>query len=312
MEEKRYTTILMVVFVGVLAYSVVSYDSHEYTGEQVRRMSMDRGYERSPVTLQPSNLLGSPSSNETNHTECINFQCLVRPGPGNNQCVTSADCQANITCGNGIVEPGEQCEFNSQCPSGKKCSNNCICVNSGFTITTGNPSALSSTTIPKNAKRVFVASTLGNGNLGGYQGGVNACNQLAASNGLGGSWVPWLSVNSTNSTNQSIHAGNTIPNVPYVRLDGIMVANDKQDLLDGTIDNPINIDETGILNNNAWAVMTGTNAQGMATGYDCNGWTDGSFNYLTTQGGPKNTNSSWTDYGPGFCLFHRSFYCFET
>ncbi len=164
-------------------------------------------------------------------------------------------------------------------------------------------------------KRVFVTNNTHLPDFGGLRGGDALCNQTAANANLGGSWMAWLSIkvlsNTTNNT--IINVKDRIIDAKYVRLDGRKIADDKADLLDGTIDNAINVTEFGTYISSfpyyIPGVYTGTNETGMATGADCTGWTN------TTDGGTYGSqaknNKEWTNIGVNYCSAQRRLYCFE-
>ena len=60
--------------------------------------------------------------------------------------------------------------------------------------------------------------------------------------------------------------------MPFRRLDGAIVANDRDDLLDGSIDTSIHVEESGAFAADS-TVWTGTNADGTASPAHCEGWT---------------------------------------
>ncbi len=93
-------------------------------------------------------------------------------------------------------------------------------------------------------KIVFITSTIfADGNLGGIVGADAECQALADAASLSGTFLAWLSDSLGNSPA-------TDPNfvkseVPYLRVDGIMVASSWADLVDGSLLAPIEVDEQG-------------------------------------------------------------------
>ena len=81
--------------------------------------------------------------------------------------------------------------------------------------------------------------------LGGVTGADSVCQARANAAGLSGTFKAWISGGSYSSSPASRFTRSTV--LPYVRIDGAVVANDWNDLTDGTIQNPINIDEFGNL-----------------------------------------------------------------
>lgn len=150
--------------------------------------------------------------------------------------------------------------------------------------------------------QVFVTSETFTGNLGGLAGADNTCTSAAAAADLSGGWTAWLS-------DAMDDARDRIPDVRYERLDGTVVANDKDDLTDGIIAAPINVDETGATVGQS-EVWTGTNEEGTVDGFHCGTWTRETEMATARWGTTTETNSSWTSDGEDVCATERRLYCF--
>ena len=100
---------------------------------------------------------------------------------------------------------------------------------------------------------VFVTSTSSNGDLGGLAGADATCNSLAQTAGLSGTYVAWLSTSTTDARDR-------IDDASYIRVDGTPIANNLADLIDGSLQNAVLLDETGTTM--AVRVWTGTLALG--------------------------------------------------
>lgn len=205
----------------------------------------------------------------------------------------------------------------------------------GYDINTGNPyicsdgrcilSSTNSTPVPAvtpsptstptplpsgtSTKRVFVTSTLNSGNLGGLAGADSKCQDRANAAGLGGTWKAWLSDSTTSASSRLNHF-----NGPYVRVDGVAVANDWTDLTDGTLQNPIRInefknDQYNMIN----AAWTGTQTSGATLTPNCSNWTDGTSGVQGILGGISSTISYWTvgASSTSICSNTIALYCFE-
>jgi hypothetical protein len=157
-------------------------------------------------------------------------------------------------------------------------------------------------------KRVFVTSTEYSGNLGGFAGADAKCQERATAAGLGGTFQAWLSAAGTgNSAGERL----TPAPGPYVRTDGIQVARDFSDLVDGSIAAPILRNEFGGIGA-AVGAWTGTLEDGTASGFDCNGWTNAAPPQAATIGTIFGTDGTWTTLPPHFrCDAFRGLYCFE-
>jgi hypothetical protein len=130
-------------------------------------------------------------------------------------------------------------------------------------------------------KRVFVSSALYTGNLGGLAGADAKCQALADAAKLGGTYRAWLSDVKTNARTRLVHS-----TVPYVLVDGTVVASDWFALVSGSLDHAINKTESGgvppmgtlICLAGSPSVWTLTGTGGAVQGnYDCSGWMSGSI-----------------------------------
>jgi len=177
------------------------------------------------------------------------------------------------------------------------------------------------------AKVVFVTTNTYTGNLGGLAGADATCQSVA--DGVpalaGRTFKAWLSSSTVSAASRFTQA-----TVPYTRTDGVVVADNWADLVDGTLDAPINRTETGatmIATRKAWTgtqTNGGINYPGSATNH-CDDWTTsnppangGSYagyvdrtTCLWTHGNPQNEaecggSASTLPCSNGFSLF-----CFE-
>ena len=167
-------------------------------------------------------------------------------------------------------------------------------------------------TIENAETRVFVTNEATSSDMGGPSGGDDFCTDLAESAGLGGTWVAYLSGGGASAIAR-------IPDGPYVRMDGALIANDKADLTDGSIASPILINQLGS-STYAW-VCTGSSEAGTATGPstasggNCQGWTRGcgvcdGDHWYAEVGRSERTNDDWSTAGWSFCG-SCYLYCFE-
>jgi hypothetical protein len=179
--------------------------------------------------------------------------------------------------------------------------------------------------VAPNGKLVFVSSQRHAGDFGGVIGADSFCQNLASIAGLSGTFKAWLS----ESTYVSSPVGRFIQSsIPYTLVDGTTIANDWSDLTDGSIQNPINIDEYG---NASIASMVYSFTQidgspglfGSSTSScygddcNCNNWTNPNGQGSPTPGSAVGqtgiTTDDWTDYSFGnFCgPSGYPVYCFE-
>lgn len=154
-------------------------------------------------------------------------------------------------------------------------------------------------------RRVFLTSAVYPPNFGSALEASAECQAMADGQGLGGSWLAWIS-DSVTSPAASFSTGVG----PYVLLDDTVVAADFADLSDGTLAHSIDRDETAtlILQREVW---TGTDSAGVPTGEDCNNWKSVVPAHLSTQGVSDQSGASWSDIYFQFCDRVASLYCFE-
>ena len=131
---------------------------------------------------------------------------------------------------------------------------------SGY-ILTGENTKIQKTELPSE-RIVFVTSATYNANLGGLSGADSKCQELANAAGLSGNFKAWLSVAGINAKDR-ICVGTDLP---FKKVNGVKVADNCADLLDGTLDSPINIDEWGNTVPSDSEVWTGTDQSGYDTG----------------------------------------------
>jgi uncharacterized repeat protein (TIGR02543 family) len=143
----------------------------------------------------------------------------------------------------------------------------------------------------------------------GAAGGDAGCLSFAQNAGLTGNWLAWLS---DATTSPSIRF--TQNTIPYVTLDGTVIANNWTQLTSGTLQNAIMHDQNGAAVAASY-VWTGTNANGTAvtsiSTNDCNNWTAGTSGYSGTVGYLQYPNSEWTNDTSYSCLNTARLYCFQ-
>jgi hypothetical protein len=156
-------------------------------------------------------------------------------------------------------------------------------------------------------KRVFVSSTSSNANLGGATGADARCQNLAQAAGLGGMFRAWLSVSGSSPSTRFTKAV-----VPYRLLDGTVVADDWNDLTDGTLKHAIDRDEKNALVVAA-EVWTGTRTNGTLEAEGCLDFSTGDvFAPVASQGITDRAGTQWTAAYLQFCnRTSPRIYCFE-
>lgn len=153
---------------------------------------------------------------------------------------------------------------------------------------------------------VFITSTAHDGNLGGLAGADAICSARAVAGGLAGTFVAWLSTSAVDARDRLTEPGGQ----GFVRTDGAVVATSIADLTDGSIQNPINRDESdvGVPAGYPW---TGSDADGTVyTGAStCSNWTSTAGTGM--QARSDLTDSRWTGWVLSSCAGDKPLYCFE-
>jgi hypothetical protein len=160
------------------------------------------------------------------------------------------------------------------------------------------------------------------GNMGGLSGADALCQQAANGASLTGTYKAWLSTGGVSAVSRLTHA-----TVPYVLLDGTVVASNWSALTSGTLAHAIdrteqNASVTGLAN--VWTASTPAgNFVGSAAGLgDCQGWTQGQLSTggRATCGSTLGKDSTWSNYQNDYSCGGMSFggppsgyqlYCFE-
>jgi hypothetical protein len=164
---------------------------------------------------------------------------------------------------------------------------------------------------------VFLTSATGTGDLSSWNKanghfGLAAADAICISSATDaglyrpGSFRAWISNSSTRAPNRFTYDG------PWVRLDGVPVADSLQDLTNGSIFAPINLTETGKYMYPA-TVWTGTTQYGYIHSHNCSNWYAGD----RPEVGLGGVNVEWTgrwsgrsaDSGP-YCEYPAALYCF--
>ena len=164
-------------------------------------------------------------------------------------------------------------------------------------------------------KKVFVTSVTGNGNLSswpnaggkmGIEAGDAICQARAQNAGLTNAhrFKAWLSDSTTNAIDRITSNG------PWVRLDGVKIADSKSNLTDGSLFTSINLIETGIYRGYL-DVWTGTGSNGNKSIETCNNWTDGTSIFKGLAGRTVYASNWWTDAYSDSCDYGLPLFCFE-
>ena len=148
--------------------------------------------------------------------------------------------------------------------------------------------------------RIFITSTDLNSNLGGLTGADKICQTRATSASLPGTYKAWLS-DSTDSPSTRF----TRSTQAYVRVDGMVVANNWTGLTSGSIQNVL-LDEKGSPATDALAwtntTIVGTPGGPGGSNKNCSDWTSNKAGPFANNGSPGLIRDKrWTDNSATAC-----------
>jgi cysteine-rich repeat protein len=244
--------------------------------------------------------------------------------------VETDDCLTGCiaaSCGDGLVHEGvEACDDGNDIET-DDCTTMCLAAACGDGFVQGDEECDDGNVDPMDgcspmcgyeAKLVFVSSQLYTGNLGGLAGADAKCQALADAANLPGTYLAWVSTNLANGTPATRFTQST---VPYVKVDGVKVADNWSDLVDGSLDSPIDktepdgappIGNTSCGGGGLPTVWTATNQGGTLfnAASTCSKGT--STNGSSMWGRASAANSFWTNScSGGLCSWTSSIYCFQ-
>lgn len=239
---------------------------------------------------------------------------------------TTAATTAISVCGDGVLGADEECD-DGNLDNTDACLDNCVqatcgdgvvCPGCGEQCDDGNILDGDNCSDCKYEKvlRVFVSTADYSAQGLTPTMADNACMQLGNFY-YPGTFVGWIGdVNS--------HPRDRLgdPTLPYVRTDGVLVATDREDLLDGTLKAPINVDAAGapILVGNEAApcveitnyVWTGTHADGTNEDPDCYDWSTMDVVVGGRVGNILAMDGGWSDKCIMPCAVKLRIYCIQT
>ena len=233
------------------------------------------------------------------------------------------------TCGDGVVGPGEDCDDGNRSDA-DACTNTCKSARCGDgLVNAGVEQCDDGNAVDTDAcrndctfrqHRVFVTSAVYAGDLGGLAGADAKCQGLARAAALPGTYKAWLGDTSTTAAARLVHA-----TVPYVLVDGTVIASNWSDLTDGRLAARIDKTETGgaapasdpgcgnITTTGVWTDTLPSGATLDPASFSCASWTNGT----ASAGGGIGDRSSLTNWSfscglnPNFCGKKMALYCLE-
>ena len=154
---------------------------------------------------------------------------------------------------------------------------------------------------------VFVTSQSSPAAFNNLDSADRFCQDAANNANLEGEWKAFLGDSDTPVQDRLIHY-----NSPYLRADGVKIADDWDDLTDGSpLGEPINTDENG---NPAGSVRVFTGMlSDLNAGDNCADWTksgDEGYRYRSIVG-ISDSKERWMEAGSDLCSYERRLYCFR-
>ena len=182
-----------------------------------------------------------------------------------------------------------------------------------------------SDTTPSSERKVFVTSTMTNGNiqhagLTGLAAADGICNERAAVAGLVGTYKAWLS---DRDSGVSTRFERIYHSLSFLDTNGDVIADSWTDLTDGSLSKVIKYDEFGNAVDQTYSSVwtyTGLNGAGLSHEFegnynDCDRWSSDSYDLFGGWGQTHRTNRFWTDLNPQDpkrrCNVDRRLYCFQ-
>lgn len=192
---------------------------------------------------------------------------------------SSLEPTGNFDCGNFIVESGEECDSSEstclQCKAPRK--------------------------IFINTSKSFTATEIGLLNLD------EICTDDAINNGINGNytWRAWISKDDDNIKDKIYNSSGL-----YVSTNYTILAHSFDDLIDGTINQPLILDQISEQYYDL-EIWTGTNQFGINLDSNCNNWTSDDIQLSGIIGKSGTITKDWTNFGFGNCGRARFIYCVE-
>jgi hypothetical protein len=225
--------------------------------------------------------------------------------------VCMAPCQSMpgfVFCDDACIDPQRD---NTHCGA----AGNCMGANAGVACMP--PQSCSNGACSIQPKRAFVTSTLYTGAVGGVAGADVICQNHADMVGLGGTYLAWLADATTSPRVRFSQAP-----IQYIRTDGVPIANDWTDLVDGALLAPLNLTELGTpapvpvpaaCGAGVGMVWANANAFGDLIPNICGDMTIGApMPGIGGQWGRPEDPAAWATWcSGGSCDFQAPLYCFE-
>jgi len=161
---------------------------------------------------------------------------------------------------------------------------------------------------PVSGKKIFVTSLDYTGNLGGTTGADAKCTARAVAANVPGTFKAWISTTGADDAKSRLNHSSGA----YVRIDGVLVANDWNQLASNAHAAAIDIDEKGVKVASSTAVWTNTKPDGTSRSSEhCLNWASPSNGEIGSYGVVDAKDVRWTDAAIGACEPKARLYCVE-
>lgn len=125
----------------------------------------------------------------------------------------------------------------------------------------------------------------------------------------GRTWRAWVSTSSP-AENAAVRIVGSTGSLPYRLPDETVVADNRNDLIDGTLDHAIDRDESGVAVTDS-PVWTGSSSNGTLIAVNCSDWTSVAGGQTGKVGSSASVNGAWSDSMDRSCAQSARLYCFE-
>lgn len=244
-------------------------------------------------------LTGPACSADTN--SCTDDVCdagvCTHPNDNTNTCTDGLACTSSDHCVSG------SCTGTPGVETGVKCSNG-IDDDCDFLIDSQDPNCSSLWL------RVFVTKNTFSPNFGSATAADAVCQAAAVAASRTGTFKAFISSSTSNAASRITNA----PGRPWYMYSAIpaRIADNLTDLLDGTIQQAINVDEFGADIGNPKFAWTGSKTNGtVQPSNTCNDWTTTQANVKGTRGAADKIDAQWVNQPDATCNQSYRLYCFQ-
>lgn len=263
--------------------------------------------------------------NECTTDFCLAGECSIAPLTGTSCTADDKPCTDDV-CNNGecthVNDNTNTCSDDLACTTGDACSagvcsgiagtetTTARCTNGvdddcDFLIDSLDPNCASTLWL-----RVFITSTTYKPTWGNVTNADALCQARAVAASRTGTFKAFVSSSTSNAAIRITNPNNK-PWYMYSNAPN-RIANNKADLLDGTVQQAINVTEFGIdVGTKPKFSWTGSNTDGTSNGVTCNNWSTGVAKVKGTRGASDKIDEKWVNQPDATCNQEYRLYCFQ-